>query len=173
MKRQNQGAHLTGSPRKEFEMSNLPTTEDRVRKSTVPEVNAKIDNELAARIRLYARAHHDEITQRLEALDREWDMERVLETNAATLILAGTLLGVRNRKWLLLPTVVAGFFFQHAIQGWCPPVTPLRRFGVRTRLEIEKERYALKLLRGDFATAPDGKKTNGGDVEELLHSLDR
>jgi hypothetical protein len=47
--------------------------------------------------------------------------------------------------------MVAAFLFQHAIQGWCPPVPILRRMGFRTASEIEQERQALKALRGDFA----------------------
>jgi len=46
--------------------------------------------------------------------------------------------------------VVAAFLFQHAVQGWCPPIPVLRRLGVRTSREIELERIALKALRGDF-----------------------
>ncbi len=34
--------------------------------------------------------------------------------------------------------------------GWCPPVPILRRGGLRTRTEINQEKYALKALRGDF-----------------------
>jgi len=51
----------------------------------------------------------------------------------------------------LLPTVVLSFLLLHAIQGWCPPVPVLRRLGIRTREEIDRERYALKALAGDFA----------------------
>jgi hypothetical protein len=46
--------------------------------------------------------------------------------------------------------MVLGFFAQHAIQGWCPPLPLFRKLGYRTRKEIDKEKYALKLLRGDF-----------------------
>jgi hypothetical protein len=45
---------------------------------------------------------------------------------------------------------VTGFLFQHAIQGWCPPVPVLRKLGFRTSYEIEQERRALMALRGDF-----------------------
>jgi len=31
----------------------------------------------------------------------------------------------------------------HAVQGWCPPVPLFRAFGVRTRMEIDKEKYSL------------------------------
>ncbi|HJS07611.1 MAG TPA: hypothetical protein VJ809_08115, partial [Pirellulales bacterium] len=51
----------------------------------------------------------------------------------------------------IVPGVVLSFLFQHAVQGWCPPVPVLRRLGVRTREEIDREKYALKALRGDFS----------------------
>ncbi len=37
-----------------------------------------------------------------------------------------------------------------AVQEWCPPVPVFRRLGVRTCQEIDEEKYALKILRGDF-----------------------
>lgn len=61
------------------------------------------------------------------------------------------MLGVTvNRKWLLLPGTVLPFLFQHAVQGWCPPVVLFRRLGVRTHKEIQLEKSALKIFRGDF-----------------------
>src|ERR1043165_9938880 len=54
---------------------------------------------------------------------REWDIERLLETNAAAVTLASLGLGlVVSRKFFVLPFVVAGFLMQHAVQGWCPRV---------------------------------------------------
>ena len=55
----------------------------------------------------------------------------------------------------LLPALVTGFLFQHAVQGWCPPVPLFRRMGVRTRPEIDREKFALKALRGDFKDVSD------------------
>jgi hypothetical protein len=40
-------------------------------------------------------------------------------------------------------------------QGWCPPLTVFRRLGVRTRREIDLERYAIKALRGDLPSPAD------------------
>ena len=51
--------------------------------------------------------------------------------------------------------MVTAFLFQHAVQGWCPPIAVLRRLGVRTAREIEVERIALKALRGDFDDVGD------------------
>jgi hypothetical protein len=70
----------------------------------------------------------------------------------STLAMAGLAAAAftRNRNWNILPGVVLAFFFQHSVQGWCPPLPILRHLKIRTRQEIEQERYALKLLRGDF-----------------------
>lgn len=130
---------------------------DRVRENTAPEINARIDAGTEASIREYAARDIPEISARISELDREWDVERVLETNAAALAFAGLAVGVtRDRRWLLLPAVVLPFLFQHAVQGWCPPIEIVRRLGVRTRREIDRERVALKALRGDFSLVAGG-----------------
>ena len=93
----------------------------------------------------------DLMQQHTTTAPEEWDIERVLVTNSSALSLIGLTLGILGRRrWLLLPLVVQGFFLQHSIQGWCPPLPFLRRRGFRTQQEIEQERYALKALRGDF-----------------------
>jgi hypothetical protein len=124
---------------------------DRVRKNTSPEVNEEIDHKLQECIEYYKGKSNTELSKRIEELEREWDIERVLETNMSAVALSGIALSVfHNRKWIILPTIVLGFFAQHAIQGWCPPLPLFRKLGYRTRKEIDKEKYALKLLRGDF-----------------------
>jgi len=129
----------------------LGMTADRVREHTAPEINARIDREIAGNLRYFAAQDNFEITRRIRELDREWDVERMLEANAATLGLTGLALGIfRNRRWLILPTLVLPFLLQHAVQGWCPPLEVFRRLGFRTRREIDREKYALKVLRGDF-----------------------
>lgn len=130
---------------------------DHVRRSAAETVNERLDREMRKRVRYYAGCSRAEISERIEELEREWDIERVLETNASTLALTG--LGISavtgNKKWLVVPGVVLTFLMQHALQGWCPPVPLFRRLGVRTRQEIEREKYALKVLRGDFDEAPN------------------
>lgn len=120
---------------------------DRVRNATDPAINGRIDIETAYSISHYKRRDRYAIARRIEELDREWDIERVLEVNAATLAFTGLMLGLTvNRKWLLLPGIVLPFLLQHGLQGWCPPLPLLRRLGVRTRSEIDREKYALKPL---------------------------
>jgi hypothetical protein len=124
-----------------------PTSADRVRHSTAADVNREIDRQTNSNIRRYANSSEEVINRRIEELDKEWDVERALEVNASTLALTGLLLGVTiNRKWLVLPGVVLSFLLQHGLQGWCPPLPLLRRLGVRTRSEIDREKYELKAL---------------------------
>lgn len=128
---------------------------DRVQNNTSETVNRMIHAEMLERLIFFA-LHPDRIEARLQALDLEWDIERALEANAATLALGGVALGAfSSRRWLALPALVAGFLLQHAIQGWCPPLPALRRLGFRTQREIDQERYALKALRGDFRQVED------------------
>jgi hypothetical protein len=125
---------------------------DVVRDATDPAINADIDQAIEASIQYFARRPREELDGRIAELQDEWDIERWLETNAAALSLAGLTLGILGRRvWLGLPVIVSSFLLQHALKGWCPPVPLFRRMGARTRQEIDRELYALKVLRGDFA----------------------
>jgi len=118
---------------------------NRVRRATPAHVNAQIDRQTDRNIRRYIGASRETVVARIEQLDKDWDIERVLEVNASSLALTGLVLGLTvNKRWLLLPTIVLSFLLQHGLQGWCPPLPILRRLGVRTRGEIDREKYALK-----------------------------
>lgn len=118
---------------------------DRVRRSTSVYLNEKIDRQTQRSIQSYANCSFTAIKNRMQELDEEWDVERVLEVNASTLALTGLALGVTvNKRWLAVPAVVLLFLFQHGVQGWCPPLPILRRLGIRSRGEIDREKYALK-----------------------------
>ena len=111
------------------------------------------------------------IDLRLQELNREWDVERALEANAAVVALIGLVLGrLLNRRWYLLPTAVAAFLLQHALQGWCPPVNLFRRFGVRTQREIDEERYALQLMQGKVDTVDRQRRK---PVDEVMKVVSR
>lgn len=141
---------------------------DRARQYTSGDLNRLIDRETEGRVQRSAAEGVSGINRRLVELDREWDVDRVLQANASTLLLVGiTLAATHSKKWAILPGVVLPFLFQHAVQGWCPPLPVLRGIGIRTRQEIERERYALKVLRGDF----EGKEANSGaDAAEVIHA---
>jgi hypothetical protein len=126
---------------------------DRIRESSPDSANADLDAETRERVERVARAGGVAVDGRLRELEGEWDIERVLMANAATLALSGVAAAAAtgDRRLLAVPGVVLAFLLQHAIQGWCPPVPAFRKLGVRTQQEIDAERTALKALRGDFA----------------------
>src|ERR1043165_3690730 len=132
----------------------MTNTRERVPAHTDEEINRRIERGIERRVRYYAQ-HPEEVSGRLEELDEEWDIERAIEANASALAFIGVALGVTtgHRRWFTLPALVTGFLFQHAVQGWCPPIPILRRLGFRTSYEIEEERQALKALRGDFVAS--------------------
>jgi hypothetical protein len=128
----------------------IATTKDRVPNHTAEHVNDRIRRETELRVQKFA-SDPASIAARLKELDAEWDIERAIEANASALAFTGVALGYFvHPYWLALPALVTGFLFQHAVQGWCPPVPILRRMGFRTVYEIEQERHALKALRGDY-----------------------
>lgn len=132
-----------------------PQETDRVRAHTSAGANERIDERTIEYLCHYVEQPRAVLSQRIEELDREWDINQWLEASASTLGLAGVVLGAtRDRRWLALPGVVLPFLMLHVVQGWCPPVPLLRRLGVRTRREIDAEKFALKVLRGDFEGIP-------------------
>ena len=125
----------------------LPATTNRVERNTSPAINRRIERQIERSVAFHA-AHPDAIPQRLDELDREWDMERTLEANAATFGLAGVLLGAFvNKRFLALPIAVTGFLLQHALQGWCPPLPVVRRRGERRTAPRRRLRPVVPELR--------------------------
>jgi hypothetical protein len=145
----------------------VPPTTERVARQTGEDSNGRIRRQTEANVAYFAQGNKRLIGRRLRELDREWDIERLLEVNAASASLVGLLLArFVTRGWFLLPAAVAAFLLQHAIHGWCPPIPVFRRLGIRTQTEIDHERYALKALRGDF------KKIQGDGRDKPVEALE-
>lgn len=141
---------------------------DRIRAKTSPKINEAIDREIAATVRFYAGKTDYEISKRIRQLDDEWDIGRHVETRAAVISIIGLVLGLsKSRKWFILPLIATTFLLQYAIQGWAPPIPLLRRFGIRTKQEIDVETYALKTLRGDFDEV-SSEESRAGNVAEAF-----
>lgn len=152
----------------------IPSTTTRVEQHTDEAINEEIRQQTEQTIRHIARQGRYGMTRRLEKLDEEWDMERTLEANAASIALVGLGLGAFvNRRFFILPAVVAGFLLQHAVQGWCPPVPIFRRLGFRTAREINVERYALKAIRGDFDDLPVTHTIDEEKSRRILVAMNR
>jgi hypothetical protein len=131
-----------------MQKSILPPTAKRVRLHTNEEVNNRIQQETNNNIEHYRNSSKDEIKARIKELDKEWDIERALEANAAAIITISTILGLatRRRGWFAFTGVIGAFLLQHALQGWCPPLPIFRRLGIRTSDEIDEEKFFLKKL---------------------------
>lgn len=124
---------------------------DRVRRYSSDRQLREIEERTLRNIRLYASQPADVIDERIQELGREWSIERFLQLNAAAIGISTAALAVlRSRKWGFATCVGLGFFLVHATEGFDPPIPLLRKLGVRTRGEIDREIYALKIIRGDF-----------------------
>lgn len=128
-------------------MPDLPGTMQRVKEQTSDAINREIQKNIQANIAYFRGREQAEIEQRIEELNQEWDTERVLEANASTLVIVGSILAAKvNKRWNILTGVVGSFLLQHAIQGWCPPLSIIRRLGTRTVSEINQEKEALQKM---------------------------
>ncbi len=152
----------------------IPSTVARVPAHTADHVNQAIRRQTEERVAQCSAAGPEAIEQRLAELDHEWDIERTLEANAATLAATGAALALlTDRRFALVPLVVGSFLLQHAVQGWCPPVPVFRRLGFRTQSEIDYERYALKALRGDFRNLPARDDGDEATVKQAVETMRR
>ncbi len=152
----------------------LPPTATRVERNSAAELNRRIREHGDSELHRLENAEPDEIASRLRQLEHEWDVERVLQLNASIVSGLGIVLAARiDRRFMLLSSAVFAFLAQHALQGWCPPIPLLRRLGVRTVREIERERHALKAMRGDFDTVPAaGQAPPSARVRAALAAVD-
>jgi hypothetical protein len=124
---------------------------DKVRANTSASSNEKIDQMILTNIESSLGLDDAKLSSLIHKLDEESDIEKVLEMNASLFAFIGVLLGAFvNIYWLILPGLILPFLFLHAIQGWCPPIPILRSMKIRTRKEIDLEKYALKIIRNDF-----------------------
>ena len=132
------------------------TSTDAVRTHTPDEVNRRIDSQVEACVRHMAE-HMDRptISRYLETLEREWDVNRALMVAAPAVSVLGLALGARwGRGWNLVAGVATGLLLQQGMMGFGPLASVARLLGVRTRREIDLEKFALKALRGDFGRIP-------------------
>jgi hypothetical protein len=124
---------------------------DRIRARSSEKINADIERRAVEEIEKYSSENKAVISQRINELDREWDIDRAVMIVFSLLSPISVTLGVKkDRKWFGLFALQLSFLVLHAARGWCPPTPLLRRMGFRSRFEIDAEKYALKTLRGDF-----------------------
>lgn len=135
---------------------------DRARRHTARSVLRRIDEDTLDHLMEVAQ-NPETASRRLEALDREWDIDRTIEAEAATMGLIGLALGAFVRPaFLAMPATVGAAVFLFGTRGIYPLLPIFRRLGIRTAREIERERYAIKALRGDFDSMPQEQQPGSG-----------
>jgi hypothetical protein len=149
---------------------------DRVRRYTSPAMLEQIEKQIEENVRFYAAQPPHIIAERIDELKREWSIERYLQVNIATAgFLTAFLALTSHRKWAVLTCTALSFFLYHGVRGFDPPIPLLRRMGVRTRKEIDRELFALKAVRGDFRDAPESPRLeeNRPPISEILQAVNR
>jgi hypothetical protein len=145
------------------------SSSDAVRSHTPLVVNRRIDEHVEECVRHMAeQGDRAQMSRYLEKLEREWDISRALAVGASAASALGLLLGQRaGGGWRVLSAVASGLLLQHGVFGFGPMSGLLRLMGVRTRREIDLEKFAIKALRGDFERIPN----DGGPLAKANAAL--
>ncbi|MFL5350612.1 MAG: hypothetical protein ACJ8AT_38055 [Hyalangium sp.] len=146
------------------------TATDEVRSHAPGEVNKRIDERVERCVRHMAEQERSQISHYLEKLEREWDLNRAVMVVGSAMALLGLWLARRDGgRWRILGEVAAGLMLQQGLMGFGPLAELVRALGgVRTRKEIDLEKFALKALRGDFERIP---KPDGGPLARANAAL--
>jgi hypothetical protein len=123
-------------------------------------------------VRFYGSLGSQAVSDRLQALEEEPDLETV-----ATLAMAGTgmlalvfgILG--SRLWRLLAWMALPLIFVHARGRLSAPGEFLKTLGLRSRREIQEEKFALKALRGDFRDVGEARSEGMPDPASALDAV--
>jgi hypothetical protein len=128
----------------------------QLRASTCPETLTEKDRRrIEDRLAHIAFEGHPAIDRRLAELAREWSAGRLAKVIAAAGILAGLAAAVCVSLWWLAVPVMLGLLLSQNLvsrHSWLTRI--VKGLGVRSAIEIEHERLALKALRGDFQHLP-------------------
>jgi hypothetical protein len=124
---------------------------DLVRERTPSAINSQIDRETLEVLECFRSATPEDVELRIRRLEREWDLDRAADVAGGALAAIGLLLGIRRPRWMTLPLAVQALLLLKASPVRVDPVTlALRVIGFRSTKEIEREKFALKVLRGDY-----------------------
>ena len=129
------------------------TTQQAIRHTDpCPPMSVQSDEALACRLKRVIDGGPEAIAERLAELDREWTVGKAAATAAGGLLLGSVLLG----RGLRMPLALAagGAMLQHGVGRQSFIGRLLAQSGLRTESQVERERTALKALRGDFHNVP-------------------
>lgn len=124
---------------------------DPIRHRSPVSINDRIEEKIANQIRVFSRKDSEDITERINQLDQEWDLDRTLVALLSGGASIFSLLGATKRqKWAYFPSILLSILTLHSFKRWSFIGLLLRRFNIRSKDEISSEKYALKTLRGDY-----------------------
>ena len=117
---------------------------------------SKMEAKLECRLRKMIEAGPAAIDERLLELDSEWTAGRAAKASAGVVIVSGLILALAtmNLYWLILPIVGGAVLMQYIIGRKSLIGELFHAFGLRSGGEIDQEKMALRVLRGDFASLP-------------------
>jgi hypothetical protein len=128
----------------------ITATIDKVERNTAPQLNEKFESQAQRNVSRYIGSDRNTIDQRLQELEREWTVERMIEVEAPSMIGLGIALGLtQDKKWFALSAMAASMVILHNLKGWYPMLPFFRRLGLRSQSEIDREHMAMRVLRGD------------------------
>ena len=110
---------------------------------------------LEKRLACLADAGPHAITDRLGQLDREWSAGRMTKATIGLLIVSGlALTALAGPWWLVLPAIGGFFLLQYLFSRTSWLGATFREMGFRSGGDIDQEKFALRVLRGDFKHLP-------------------
>jgi hypothetical protein len=124
---------------------------------------------LEDRLTCLADAGPQAITDRLNDLEREWSAGRVTKAALGVVIIAGLIPAVLlSRWWLILPGLGGLLLVQYLFTRSSLVGAFFRAVGFRSGADIDQEKFALKVLRGDFRQLPTCQEIeNREDISRL------
>ena len=109
---------------------------------------------LEQRLACLADAGPKAVDDRLAELEREWTAGRMTKAAIGVVIISGLALSYLNPWWLILPGV-GGLLLLSYLFGRTSGLGILfHKMGYRSGFEVDREKMALKVLRGDFRNVP-------------------
>jgi hypothetical protein len=110
---------------------------------------------LEQRIACLADAGPEAIEQRLAELDREWTAGRATKAVIGVMLVVGLgLTALLDPWWLVLPAIGGVFLLQYLFMPSSWLARAFREMGFRSGWEVDQEKMALKVIRGDFRHLP-------------------
>jgi hypothetical protein len=106
------------------------------------------------RLACLADAGPQAIGDRLAQLDREWTAGRMTKATMGATIMIGLALAAINPWWLILPATGGLLLLSYLFGRTSWLGLMFHEMGYRSGFEVDQEKMALKVLRGDFRHLP-------------------